>query len=205
MLAPIALHDVDLDGPPESGATPEQRRRDVVPVEPLTTRDLMALLYGDLTTMASWFLARETPGHAFEPTDLVHESYLKVSGQTGVVWRDGAHFLAINAQAMRRILIDHARTKHRKKRGGAGRIRVELQDHHAASGIRPDEILAADELLAALSGFDPSRARILELRYFGGLGSKEVAAVLKVSVRTVERYGAMTRAWFVRHLATRAS
>src|SRR6185503_1600516 len=100
---------------------------------------LMSALYDDLRTMASKFLSRESPDHTFQPTDLVNESFLKLVDQTKVSWQGRTHFMAVSAQAMRRILVDHARTKHRKKRGGKDRLRLELRDDHAFSMECPDE------------------------------------------------------------------
>jgi RNA polymerase sigma factor (TIGR02999 family) len=160
----------------------------------------MSVLYEDLRSMASRFLNREASDHTFEATDLVNEAFLKLVDQTRINWQGRTHFMAVSAQAMRRILVDHARTKHRKKRGGRGRVRVELRDDHAVSLERPDEILAIDEALTKLAGLDPVHAQILELRFFGGMGMKEISEILKVSSRTVERHWAMIRAWVLKEL-----
>jgi RNA polymerase sigma factor (TIGR02999 family) len=109
--------------------------------------------------------------------------------------------MAVSAQAMRRILVDHARTKHRKKRGGKNRLRVELRDDHAVSIERPEEILAIDDALNKLAALDAVHAQILELRFFGGMGMKEISEVLGVSSRTVERHWAMIRAWVLKEMA----
>lgn len=162
---------------------------------------LMTVLYDDLRSMASRFLTRESSGHTFQPTDLVNESFLKLVDQSRINWQGRTHFMAISAQAMRRILVDHARTKHRKKRGGKNRLRVELRDDHAVSIERPEEILAIDEALNKLAALDPVHAQILELRFFGGMGMKEIAESLGVSSRTVERHWAMIRAWVLKELA----
>jgi len=161
---------------------------------------LMTLLYEDLRSMASRFLDRESSGHTFQPTDLVNESFLKIAGQTRISWQGKTHFMAVSAQAMRRILVDHARTKHRKKRGGPTRRRLELRDDLAFSLNRPEEVLAVDEILDKLEVLDPVHARILELRVFSGMGMREIAAVLEVSSRTVERQWAMIRAWTLKEL-----
>ena len=161
---------------------------------------LMSLLYEDLRSMASRFLDRESSGHTFQPTDLVNESFLKITGQTRISWQGKTHFMAVSAQAMRRILVDHARTKHRKKRGGTARRRFELRDDLAFSLNRPEEVLAVDEILDKLEALDPVHARILELRVFSGMGMREIAEVLGVSSRTVERQWAMIRAWTLKEL-----
>lgn len=161
---------------------------------------LMTVLYDDLRSLASRFLSRESTGHTFQPTDLVNESFIKLVDQTRISWQGKTHFMAVSAQAMRRILVDHARTKHRKKRGGKNRVRIELRDDHAFSIERPEEILAVDDALNKLATLDPTHAKILELRLFGGLGMKEIGEVLGVSSRTVERHWAMIRAWVLKEL-----
>jgi len=163
---------------------------------------LMSALYDDLRTLASKFLSRESSSHTFQPTDLVNESFLKLVDQTKVSWQGKTHFMAVSAQAMRRILVDHARTKHRKKRGGRDRLRLQLREDHAFSLECPDEIIFVDEILAKLDKLDPLHARILEFRLFGGMGMKEIGEVLGVCSRTVERHWAMVRAWFLRELRT---
>ena len=163
---------------------------------------LMSVLYDDLRTLASKFLSRESSNHTFQPTDLVNESFLKLVDQTKVSWQGRTHFMAVSAQAMRRILVDHARTKHRKKRGGRDRIRLQLREDHAFSMECPDEIIFVDEILAKLEKLDPLHARILEFRLFGGLGMKEIGEALGVCSRTVERHWAMVRAWFLQELET---
>src|SRR5687767_11305544 len=131
---------------------------------------LMGVLYEDLRTMASRFLKRESSSHTFQPTDLVNESFLKLVDQTQVSWQGKTHFMAVSAQAMRRVLVDHARTKHRKKRGGRDRVRLQLRDDHAVTMECPDEILFVEEVLVKLEKLDPLHARILEYRLFGGMG-----------------------------------
>jgi RNA polymerase sigma factor (TIGR02999 family) len=161
---------------------------------------LMTVLFDDLKSMASRFLRKESTDHTFQPTDLVNESFLKLVDQNRISWQGKTHFMAVSAQAMRRILVDHARTKHRKKRGGKNRVRVELRDDHAFSMDHPEEILAVNEALIKLAALDPTHARILELRLFGGMGMKEIGTVLGVSSRTVERHWAMIRVWVLREL-----
>lgn len=165
-------------------------------------RRLMSVMYDDLRSLASKFLSRESSGHTFQPTDLVNESFLKLVDQTRVSWQGKTHFLAISAQAMRRILVDHARTKHRKKRGGRDRIRLQLREDHAFSLECPEEIIFVDEILAKLEKLDPLHARILEFRLFGGMGMQEIGEVVGVCSRTVERHWAMVRAWFLREIRT---
>lgn len=161
---------------------------------------LITILYDDLRSMASRFLNRESSGHTFQPTDLVNESFLKLVDQKRINWQGRTHFMAVSAQAMRRILVDHARTKHRKKRGGKNRVRLELRDDHVVTFQKPEEVLAIDEALNKLVALDPVHAQILELRYFGGMGMKEIAEALGVSSRTIERHWAMIRAWVLKEL-----
>jgi RNA polymerase sigma factor (TIGR02999 family) len=161
---------------------------------------LVTLLYDDLRTMASRLLSRESSGHTFHPTDLVNESFLKLVDQSRIDWQGRTHFMAVSARIMRRILIDHARTKYRTKRGGRNRIRVELREDFCVELDRPEEILAIDEIITKLADLDATHARILELRYFGGLGMKEIAESIGVSTRTVERHWTMIRAWVLREL-----
>lgn len=161
---------------------------------------LMAVLYDDLKSLASRFMSRESKGHTLQPTDLVNESFLKLVDQTRINWQGKTHFMAVSAQAMRRILVDHARTKYRKKRGGRDRVRLELRDDHAFSIERPEEILAVDEALTKLATLDRTHAQILELRLFAGLGMKEIGQILGVSSRTVERHWAMIRAWVLQEM-----
>lgn len=162
---------------------------------------LMTVLYDDLRSMASRFLNRESSNHTFQPTDLVNESFLKLVDQTRINWQGKTHFLAVSAQAMRRILVDHARTKYRQKRGGRNRVRFQLREDLLISNERPEEILAIDEALDKLAGLDPVHAQILELRYFGGMGINEIAEALGVSSRTVERNWAMIRAWILKEFS----
>ena len=163
---------------------------------------LVTLLYDDLRLLASRLMSRESSGHTFHATDLVNESFLKLVDQTRIDWRGRTHFMAVSAQVMRRILIDHARTKHRAKRGGRDRLRLELRDDFAVRLDRPEEILAVDEIIDKLAQLNETHARILELKYFGGLGVKEISQAIGVSTRTVERHWTMIRAWFLRELAS---
>lgn len=161
---------------------------------------LMSIVYDDLRSLAAGFMGREAPGHSFQATDLVNEVFLKLVDQTEVDWQGRTHFLAVGAQAMRRILVDHARTKRRKKRGGRRR-RLELREDQALTVDQPDEILAVDELITRLSALDPVHGHILECRLFGGMNNAEIAHVLNVTTRTVERHWATIRAWVRRELS----
>lgn len=161
---------------------------------------LIEVVYHDLHQLASRFLRREIPNHTLQPTALVHEVFLKLIDQRQVSWQGRTHFLAIGAQAMRRILVDHARSRSRSKRGGA-RQRMELTEDVAISTQRDADVEAVDDALQKLAQLDPRQASIVELRFFGGMTMDEVAQILGVSKRTVEAEWTMIRAWLRRELA----
>ncbi len=152
--------------------------------------------------MAARLLHGERPDHTLQPTALVHEAYLRLVDQrTG--WQDQAHFYAIAAQAMRRILVDYARARRASKRGG-GLVPVPLDegaDAASTPGPALDDLLAVDAALEALEAIDDFAARVVELRYFGGLSVEETAGTLNVSPATVKREWSLARAWLYRRLA----
>lgn len=170
------------------------------PGHPPVAGQLFPLVYDDLRELASNYLRREKPGHTLQSTALVNEAFLKLIDQTRVNWQGRTHFFAVGAEIMRRILVDHARTKQRQKRGG-DRQRIELHDDLQISAQRDEDLLAVDEAIAKLSERDPRQAKIVELRFFGGLTVAEVAEVLGVSKRTVEAEWTMIRAWLRRELS----
>lgn len=160
---------------------------------------LLPLIYKSLQKIAHHHLNRERGSHTLQTTALVHEAYLKLIDQNSVHWQNRSHFFAIASQAMRRILIDHARKQVADKRGGEGQ-KISLEDIDVAS-INPDKnLIALDEALTELEKFDSQQSRIVEMRYFGGLTVEETAAVLEISPRTVHREWAMARAWLYRNL-----
>ena len=161
--------------------------------------ELLPLVYDEFHRLAEGYLRRESPGHTLQPTALVNEAYLKLVDQSHVNWRGRTHFFAIGAQAMRRILVDHARGKHREKRGG-GLHRIALNEEMSVSPRRDEDLVEPDEALNKLAKGDRRQARIVELRFFGGLTVAEVAEVLGVSKRTVENEWTMVRAWLRREL-----
>lgn len=167
--------------------------------EPAADR-LMPLVYERLRLLANKLLRDESPAHTLQPTALVNEAYLRMVGQTRVHWEGKTHFFAIGAKMMRRILVDHARTNKRQKRGG-GMHRIELDDDLCVSSRNDEDILAIEEALEKLTELDPRQAQIVELRFFGGLTVAEVAEVMGVSKRTVESDWTMLRAWLRRELA----
>jgi RNA polymerase sigma-70 factor, ECF subfamily len=160
---------------------------------------LFATVYKELRNLADQFFKREPKGNTLQPTALVHEAYVKLVDQRDVDWRGRTHFMAVAAQAMRRVLVDHARRRHAAKRGGQQR-RVLLADDLAVD-LDPDrDVLAVDEALSKLAERDPRQAQMVELRFFGGLSVAEAAEVMGISKRSAEREWTMIRAWLRREL-----
>lgn len=161
--------------------------------------ELMPLVYDRLCRIASSFLQRERHDHTLETTNLVNEAYLRLVDQNQVRWRDRAHFFAIAGQAMRRILVDHARRRQSAKRGGEAE-KVPLLEADAVLTERSPQLLALDEALFALAESNPEAAKLVELRFFGGLTREEAAEVMGISTATVIRRLRMARAWLHLHL-----
>ncbi len=161
---------------------------------------LFAVVYAELRKLAAAHLVQERRGHTLQPTALVHEVYLKIVDQTRVDWRGRTHFFAVGAQIMRRILVDHARAHKAAKRGG-GRQRITLDENLAAGPRRDEDILALEDALDKLARLDPQQARMVELRFFGGLTVADVAEVLQMPKRSVEREWTMIRSWLRRELS----
>jgi RNA polymerase sigma factor (TIGR02999 family) len=160
---------------------------------------LLPLVYDEFRALARHYLSQERMNHTLQPTALVHEAYMKLVDQTRVDWQGKNHFFAVAAQAMRRILVDHARSRQRDKRGG-GRARVALDEACALSPQKDEDVLALDEALEKLASIDPRQAKVVELRFFGGMNVDEVAKALGVSKRTVEGDWTFARAWLAREL-----
>lgn len=160
----------------------------------------MLAVYDQLRGLAGSMLRQEVPGHTLQPTALVNEAYMKLVDQTRVDWQGRTHFFAVGAKMMRRILVDHARTKKRVKRGG-GIHRVCLSDDVQVSKNNDEDVLAIEEALEKLAEQDSRQAQIVELRFFGGLTVAEVAQVLNVSKRTIESEWTILRAWLRRELS----
>ena len=159
--------------------------------------ELLPIVYSELRRIAGRQLRRERPNHTLEPTALVHELYFDLIGQRDVDWQSRAHFFALSARLMRRILVDHARARGARKRGGLLEI-VDLED---AAGAAPGlDVIAVDEALTRLAARDAEHARIVELRYFAGLTVEETAHVLGRSARTVKREFRLAKAWLYREL-----
>lgn len=161
---------------------------------------LTPLVYNELRRIARRYMARERPGHTLQATALVNEAYLRLVDAKEMSWRDRAHFFAISARTMRRILIESARARRFQKRGG-GQERVTLEDSLAIQGQPGPDLVALDDALNALAAMDPRRSQVVELRFFGGLSVEETAEVMKVSPETVHRDWKLARAWLLRELS----
>lgn len=171
---------------------------------------LAAVVYDELRRQARLAMRREGPGHTLQPTALVHEAWLRLDGQHGPYWQSRTQFFAVAAQMMRRILVDHARTRHALKRGGAGvqvtlgaaenEPRVPNESPTTGGALDAVDLLALDDALARLAAIDPRKARLVELRYFAGLSIPEAAAALGISSATVGREWAVARMWLRREL-----
>ena len=166
---------------------------------------LARLVYAELRRRATSALRREADGHTLQPTALVHEAWLRLDGQHGARWESRAQFFAVAAQMMRRVLVDHARTRRALKRGGAP-VQVTLGEVDrvgappASEAADAVDLLALDDALARLAALDPRKARLVELRYFAGLSIPECAAALHISQATVGREWAVARIWLRREL-----
>lgn len=161
--------------------------------------EVIRVVYQELRRMADRYLRQENPGHTLQPTALVHEAWLRLIDQTQVNWQNRAQFFGVAAQMMRRILVDHAKTKHREKRGGDV-VRLSLEDTMDLSDERAADLLALDDALQALSAIDPRKCRVVELRYFGGLSVEETAEVLQVSPQTILRDWKLAKAWLYQEI-----
>jgi RNA polymerase sigma factor (TIGR02999 family) len=158
---------------------------------------LLPVVYNEMRRIAAGYLKNERAGHTLQPTALAHEAFLRLVVQKNVTWQNRAHFLGVAAQAMRRILVDHARKKRAQRRGGGQTIVALSEEQAPASEVAFDDLDRALEDLARLS---ERQARVVELRYFGGLTIEETAEVLGVSPMTVKRDWTMARAWLFREL-----
>ncbi len=167
--------------------------------DPSALEKLTPLVYDELRRIAHRYMQRERNGHTLQTTALVNEAYLRLAGQQKIQWQSRAHFFAVSAQVMRHILIDHARRRHYAKRGGEA-SQVQLEDTAAMSQQRAAELVALDDALDELANLDPRKARVVELRYFGGLSLEETAEVLEISVMTVRRDWRAAKAWLFRRM-----
>lgn len=177
--------------PTSAAATP--------PTTSLAVDRLFPLVYDELRRLAHRHLLREPTGHTLTTTDLVHQAYLRLSEQTRAQFTGRAHFMAIAATAMRRILVDHARTRHAVKRGGDQR-RVPLENIAPAAEDRAELLVALDEALDRLRALDARQARIVECRFFGGMTEDETADAIGIGVRTAKRDWSKAKAWLYAEL-----
>jgi RNA polymerase sigma factor (TIGR02999 family) len=169
--------------------------------DPHAAGQLLPLVYEELRKLAAQRLAREAPGQTLQPTALVHEAYLRlVNVEQAQHWNSRGHFFAAAAEAMRRILVENARHKKRVKHGG-GRERVEIELASLPTRMSSDELLALDDALEQLQRHDPVKARLVTLRYFGGLTIEQASEVLNISRVTAHRYWTYARAWLHQQMA----
>ncbi|MGH9906121.1 MAG: sigma-70 family RNA polymerase sigma factor [Pyrinomonadaceae bacterium] len=162
---------------------------------------LLPLVYDELRRLANNYLRKERAGHTLQPTALVNEAYLRLADQRNMKWQNRAQFYGIAAQLMRRILVDHARLKYAEKRGGAQQQRLSITSAGEVSTTPDLDVLALHEALEELATLDPQQARIVELKFFGGLSIEETAEVMALGHATVERDWKMARAWLRRKLS----
>jgi RNA polymerase sigma factor (TIGR02999 family) len=160
---------------------------------------LMPMVYQELRRIAKRNMARERPGHTLQTTALVNEVYLRLVDEQKVTWQDRAHFFAICARTMRRILVDFARSRRYQKRGG-GEAPISLEESLVISGRPGADLVALDDALSSLAALDPRKSQVIELRFFGGLSVEETAEALKISPETVMRDWKMAKAWLYREL-----
>lgn len=161
---------------------------------------LMPLVYEELRRMARNHMRRQPSGHTFQTTELIHEAYLKIAGGKEKQWQNRAHFFGVAAKAMRHILADYAKSKHRNKRGG-WQNRITFAEDAAVSSSRSKEIVALDDALNQLATLDERKVRVVEMKFFGGLKTEEIAGVLRVSPVTVKRDWQFAQTWLLRELA----
>jgi RNA polymerase sigma factor (TIGR02999 family) len=160
---------------------------------------LIPLVYEELRRLAKHYMGQERPGHALQTTALVNEAYLRLIDASQVKWQNRAHFLAVSAQLMRRVLVDFARSNHQLKRGGKAH-RVSLDQALVVSAEQGPNLVDLDDALSALSALDGRQSQVVELRFFGGLSVEETAEALKISPTTVRRDWTLARAWLHREL-----
>jgi RNA polymerase sigma factor (TIGR02999 family) len=158
--------------------------------------ELLPLVYGELRRLAGRYMRRESQDHTLQTSALVNEAYLRLVDQRSIQWQNRAHFFGVAAQLMRRILVDHARSRSRAKRGGG--VQMVSLDEQAVMSKEVAEVIALDEALKRLAELDSRKSQIVEMKFFGGLTNEEVAEVLKVTSRTVEREWRKAKAWLNR-------
>lgn len=160
---------------------------------------LVPVVYQELRRLAAYYMRRERPGHTLQTSALVNEAYMRLVDYSQMRWQSRAHFFAIAAQAMRRILVEHARKRHFAKRGG-GAVKVSFDEAAIVSQEQASDLVALDDALTSLEVMDERKARIVELRYIGGLSIEETAEVLAISPATVQREWRAAKAWLYREI-----
>ncbi|MCA9739433.1 MAG: sigma-70 family RNA polymerase sigma factor [Gemmatimonadetes bacterium] len=190
--------DVGPDAQPDPGAV-TRLLRDFQSGDPHAGDQLYPLIYRELRRLAGSFMARERPGHTLQATVLVHEAFIRLAGQRRSEWQNRSHFMSIAASAMRRILVDHARSRGAEKRGG-GRDPLTLHEDLSLSPTGDVDVLALHAALERLTELDARQGRVVELRFFAGLSVEEVADLLGISTPTVKRDWRHARAWLKREL-----
>lgn len=163
--------------------------------------DLLPLVYDELRRLAAHKMANELPGQTLQPTALVHEAWLRLTGNQDTGWDGRAHFFSAAAEAMRRILIDRARRRHAQKHGG-GQQRLDIQEIELPADIRDDNLLELDEALQKFAALDPQKAELVKLRYFVGLTISDAAKALDISDATAKRHWAYARAWLYNEMGS---
>jgi RNA polymerase sigma-70 factor (ECF subfamily) len=163
--------------------------------------ELIPLVYDELRRLAAYHLRQERSNHTLQATALVHEAYLRLVDQRHVDWKNRSHFFGVAAHLMRRILLMHARKHHAAKRGGSAQ-KISLDEAIVFTREKSAELIALDELLTQLAALDPQQARVVELRFFGGLSVEETADLMGISAATVKRDWAMAKAWLAREMGS---
>lgn len=169
--------------------------------DPAAAERLLPLVYAELHRVANAYMRRERPDHTLQPTALINEAYLRLI-QEDVDWNSREHFVGFAAQVMRRVLVDYARSRNAQQRSGKLE-RVELQDQFAISPDKLEQVLLLDEALERLEKANPRQARVVELRYFGGLSIEQIGAALDIAPRSVKRDWALARIWLFEELRPR--
>lgn len=162
--------------------------------------DLMPIVYDELRRMAKRFMNRQDSGHTMQTTELIHEAYLKLLGNEEKNWKNRSHFFGVAAQAMRHILVDHARSKHSQRRGG-DKQKITLAENQFVTNERADEIVALDDALTRLAELDERKSRVVEMKFFAGLNFEEIAEVLQMSIITIKRDWSFARNWLSKEIS----
>ena len=170
--------------------------------DPQAAQDLLPLVYAELHRLAKSYMRRERPDHTLQATALINEAYLRLAGEK-IDWKNRAHFIGLSAQVMRRVLVDYARAHKAEQRGG-GLQRIEMQEELAVSLEKLEQVQEIDELLKKLEKQNPRQARVIELRYFGGLSFEEIGTLLQLTSRTAKTDWALARIWLLDQLQPRA-